>query len=76
MSISQDIITIIEACRIMGWPALMCNRCYRPMKGSTAYDGACECGGLITVAKTRESNERLESACKTVGRLTVACYAR
>lgn len=26
---------------------MRCNRCYRPMKGTTAYDGACECGGLI-----------------------------
>jgi hypothetical protein len=24
-----------------------CNRCHRAMKGSTAYDGACGCGGLI-----------------------------
>jgi hypothetical protein len=28
---------------------LRCNRCHRPMKGTTAYDGACECGGLIEV---------------------------
>jgi len=27
-----------------------CNRCHRPMGGSTAYDGACKCGGLIEVA--------------------------
>lgn len=27
-----------------------CNRCKRPMKGTTAYDGACECGGLIEAA--------------------------
>lgn len=26
---------------------MRCNRCYRPMTGTTAYDGACECGGLI-----------------------------
>lgn len=24
-----------------------CNKCHRPMKGTTAYDGACQCGGLI-----------------------------
>jgi hypothetical protein len=24
-----------------------CNKCHKPMKGSTAYDGACACGGLI-----------------------------
>ena len=28
-------------------PKFRCNKCNRPMKGSTAYDGACECGGLI-----------------------------
>lgn len=27
--------------------AMRCNRCHRPMRGTTAYDGACECGGLI-----------------------------
>lgn len=26
---------------------MRCNRCHRPMKGTTAYDGACECGGFI-----------------------------
>ena len=26
---------------------LRCNRCHRPMKGTTGYDGACACGGLI-----------------------------
>ena len=26
-----------------------CNRCHRSMRGSTAYDGACACGGLIEV---------------------------
>lgn len=26
---------------------MRCNKCHRPMKGSTSYDGACECGGLI-----------------------------
>ena len=28
---------------------MRCNRCHRPMKGTTAYDGSCECGGLIEV---------------------------
>ena len=28
-------------------PSLRCNRCHRPMQGTTAYDGACECGGLV-----------------------------
>ena len=31
-------------------PELRCNRCHRPMKGTTAYDGACGCGGLIEAA--------------------------
>lgn len=26
---------------------MRCNRCHRLMEGTTAYDGACECGGLI-----------------------------
>lgn len=35
---------------------MRCNKCKRPMKGLTAYNGACECGGLIeatTVVTTR-----------------------
>lgn len=31
-----------------------CNRCHRPMTGSTAYDGACACGGLIEAVRTPE----------------------
>lgn len=27
--------------------AMRCNRCHRPMAGTMASDGACECGGLI-----------------------------
>jgi hypothetical protein len=27
-----------------------CNKCHRPMLGSTSLDGACECGGLIEAA--------------------------
>lgn len=30
--------------------AKRCNRCHRTMKGTTAYDGACPCGGLIEAA--------------------------
>ena len=30
--------------------AKQCNRCKRPMKGTTPSDGACECGGLIESA--------------------------
>jgi hypothetical protein len=26
---------------------MQCNRCHRFMPGTTAYDGACACGGLI-----------------------------
>ncbi len=26
---------------------LRCNKCHRPMQGTTAYGGACACGGLI-----------------------------
>ena len=32
---------------------MRCNRCHRPMAGTTAYDGACECGGLIEAAPMR-----------------------
>jgi len=38
---------------------LECNRCHRVMRGTTACDGACECGGLIHVCDPRtwaESN--------------------
>lgn len=26
---------------------MRCNKCHRPMKGTTGHDGACACGGLI-----------------------------
>ena len=26
---------------------MRCDKCHRVMKGTTAYDGACDCGGLI-----------------------------
>jgi hypothetical protein len=32
---------------MMAADRLRCNRCHRPMPGTTAYDGACACGGLI-----------------------------
>ena len=35
-------------------PILECNRCHREMAGSTPYDGACECGGLIQVRRHEE----------------------
>ena len=34
-------------------PGTRCNRCHRPMLGTTAYDGACACGGLIEAAPSR-----------------------
>lgn len=40
----------IHAKRAESKPAMRCNRCHRPMSGTTAYDGACECGGLIEAA--------------------------
>lgn len=30
--------------------AMRCNRCHRPMAGTTSADGACACGGLIEAA--------------------------
>ncbi|KKM83819.1 hypothetical protein LCGC14_1305540 [marine sediment metagenome] len=29
----------------------ICGKCHRPMAGTTAYDGACKCGGLIADAE-------------------------
>ncbi len=38
----------LNECRRRGFaPTLCCAKCVRPMAGSTAYDGACDCGGLI-----------------------------
>ncbi len=35
----------------MSSPALFrCNRCHRPMPGTTPADGSCPCGGLIEAA--------------------------
>jgi hypothetical protein len=31
-----------------------CNRCHRPMPGTTACDGACSCGGLIEETPARD----------------------
>lgn len=39
---------IAKTLGILQWKR--CNRCHRPMTGTTAYDGACECGGLIEAA--------------------------
>jgi len=36
--------------RIKDYAPLWCNKCHRTMKGSTPYDGACGCGGLIEIA--------------------------
>lgn len=36
-------------------PSMRCNKCHIPMKGSTAYDGACECGGLIEATPPERS---------------------
>ena len=41
-------------CLMVSHFKLVCNRCFRPMKGSTAYDGACECGGFIKRLYHRE----------------------
>lgn len=35
-----------------------CNRCHRPMPGTTAYDGACACGGLIEATPRGCETER------------------
>lgn len=32
-----------------------CNICRRPMTGATAYDGSCECGGLIEEDKLNQA---------------------
>ena len=45
-----------------------CNKCHRPMKGSTAYDGACECGGLIESVLPINSEEFIESMIKPKGK--------
>lgn len=34
--------------------AMRCNKCHRAMKGTTAYDGACFCGGLIEATPDRD----------------------
>jgi len=36
--------------------AMRCNRCHRPMPGTTAYDGTCECGGLIELSPSGAEN--------------------
>jgi hypothetical protein len=36
---------------------LRCGKCHRPMRGTTAYDGACACGGLIENTTDGGSNK-------------------
>lgn len=52
---------------------LRCNRCHRPMPGTTAYDGACACGGLIEVAviagESRGREVRGQAAYPVIGGL-------
>ena len=31
---------------------MRCNKCHRSMRGTTAYDGACACSGLIETTPT------------------------
>jgi hypothetical protein len=40
-----DALELVEGEEARG--AMRCGKCHRPMAGTTAYDGACECGGLI-----------------------------
>lgn len=41
---------------------MRCNRCYRPMAGTTAYDGACSCGGLIEAAPVKTLFQEIQDA--------------
>ncbi len=41
---------------------MRCNRCYRPMLGTTAYDGACACFGLIEADPLEARSERFADA--------------
>ena len=41
-----------------------CNKCHRAMNGTTAYDGACWCGGLIEVDPTWLHVVKIEDAPK------------
>ncbi len=50
--------------------ALRCNRCRRHMAGTTAYDGACACGGLIENGPTFEY--RFKPGTPAAGVLAVA----
>jgi len=51
---------VIDFAAIRNRTKKRCNKCHRPMKGTTAYDGACECGGLIEATPTRAS-KKIES---------------
>lgn len=58
---------------------MRCNRCYRPMRGSTAYDGACECGGLIEalpLAKAHLARARTEKQRKRALEEIAACQQK
>lgn len=46
--------------------AMRCNRCHRPMEGTTAYDGACECGGLIEAAPNPHAQVDYDRVAMTV----------
>ncbi len=37
---------------------MRCNRCYRPMAGTTPADGACACGGLIEASPLIDHERR------------------
>jgi len=50
---------------------MRCNRCLRPMLGTTAYDGACACGGLIE-GNLLDKSKKIADNC--VGR--VALYSK
>jgi len=52
---ARQISYVTEQARELGFTlipitSMRCNKCHRPMEGGSAYDGACECGGLIEVA--------------------------
>ena len=49
---------------------MRCNRCHTKMRGGSAFDGACKCGGLIEAcppgkAKPRGMPFKGEAKCAT-----------
>lgn len=46
---------------------MRCNRCGRLMEGTTAYDGACACGGLIRAETMAERHARHIEEAKASG---------